>query len=122
MALSLFGRRLSPELCGVLDDTVGVLTLRALHTEIAGAEGEPTRVREVLAQYRKQHRFVWGFGTPNRGRDERVIAFRACMERRARTHLPYYRTMTAVAAAMKETSHQSPRALALDEPPLCESA
>jgi len=82
--------------------------LRALHTELAGAQDDPARVHEVLAGYRKQHRFVWGFGTPYRGRDERVIAFRKCMEQRHRTQLPYYRTMSAVAVAMKEATNAEP--------------
>ncbi|HSU41886.1 MAG TPA: hypothetical protein VLJ38_20040, partial [Polyangiaceae bacterium] len=130
MALSILGQRLSPELCGVLDDAVGVMTLAdpriwplkltrvvgsyggflaalsagtlaenearigpwacvdaskvlcALHAELDGRQDDLSYVREVLAAYRKKHRFVWGFGTPYRGRDERVIAFRRCMERR----------------------------------------
>jgi hypothetical protein len=138
MALSIFGRRLPPDLCGVLDDAVGALTLadpriwplkltrvvgsyggflpalcagmlmengahigpwacvdasnvlRALHAEIAGRQDDPAVVREVVAAYRKEHRFVWGFGTPYRGRDERVVSFRECMKRRGRTELPYY--------------------------------
>jgi len=156
MALSIFGRRLPEDECGVLDDAVGVLTLadpriwplkltrvvgsygsmlpalsagllmenearigpwacvdaakvwQLLHAELAGAEDDPERVRAVLAAYRRKHRFVWGFGTPYRGKDERVIAFRGCVERRGRTELPYYRTMTAVAVAMKEATKAEP--------------
>lgn len=156
MALSILGRRLSPELCGVLDDAVGVMTLAdpriwplkltrvvgsyggflaalsagtlaenearigpwacvdaskvlcALHAELDGRQDDLPYVREVLAAYRKKHRFVWGFGTPYRGRDERVIAFRRCMERRGRQRLPYYRTMEVVAVAMKEATKAEP--------------
>src|SRR5690349_4236901 len=152
IALSILGYRLSPELCGVLDDAAGALTLadpriwplkvtrlvgtygsmlpalsagmlmendarigpwtcvgaaealRALHVDLAGDCDDPVRVRQVVADYRKAHRFVSGFGTPYRDRDERVIAFRTRMERRGRTQLPYYRTMQAVAVAMKETT------------------
>jgi hypothetical protein len=155
MALSTFGRRLSPELCGVLDDAVGVLTLadpriwplkltrvvgtygsflpalcagtlmenearigpwacvdaakvlQVLHTELDGS-CDPVRAREVVAAYRKKYRFVWGFGTPYRGRDERVLAFKGCLERRGRTELPYYKTMMAVAGAMKEATDAEP--------------
>jgi hypothetical protein len=155
-ALSIFGRRLEPELCGVLDDAAGVLTLAdpriwplkltrvvgsyggmlaalsagvlaenearigpwacvdaskvlcQLHAELDGHQDDPVRVREVLAAYRKEHRFVWGFGTPYRGKDERVIAFRKCMESRGRHRLPYYRTMEAVALAMKEATNAEP--------------
>ena len=156
MALSIFGRRLPPDLCGVLDDAVGVLTLAdpriwplkltrvigaygsvlpalsagmlseneahigpwacvdaakvlcALHAELDGQADDEARVREVLAAYRANHRFVWGFGTPYRGRDERVIAFRKCLERRGRTELPHYRTLMAIAVAMKEATRAEP--------------
>ena len=156
MAMSIFGHRLSPELCGVLDDAVGVLTLadpriwplkltrvvgtygsmlpalsagilmenearigpwacvdaanvlRALHAELDGKQDDPEQVREVLAKYRREHRFVWGFGTPYRGRDERVLAFRQCMQRRGRSELPYYRTLAAIAVAMKEATNAEP--------------
>jgi hypothetical protein len=155
LALSIFGHRLSPELCGVLDDAAGVLTLAdpriwplkltrvigayggflsalcagtlmenearigpwacvdaakvlgILHTELAGSE-DPARAREVVAAYRKKHGFVWGFGTPYRGRDERVLAFRGCLERRGRAEQPYYKTMLAVAGAMKEATNAEP--------------
>jgi hypothetical protein len=156
MALSILGRRLPPELCGVLDDAVGVMTLAdpriwplkltrvvgsyggmlaalsagilaeneahigpwacvdaskvlcALHTELDGQQDDAEHVRSVLANFRKEHRFVWGFGTPYRGRDERVIAFRKCVERRGRSHLPYYRTIGALAVAMKEATKAEP--------------
>jgi hypothetical protein len=155
-ALSIFGRRLPPEQCALLDDAAGALTLAdpriwplkltrivgsyggflsalsagilmengarigpwacidaanvllQLHAELDGHQGEPARVREVLATYRREHRFVWGFGTPYRGRDERVLAFRECVQRRGRAHLPYYRTMAAVAIAMKEATNAEP--------------
>ena len=156
LALSIFGRRLSPELCGVLDDAVGALTLAdpriwplkltrvvgsygnvvsalsagilmengahigpwacvdasnallRLHAAIDGQHENREHVREVVSAYRREHRFVWGFGTPYRGRDERVVAFRACLERRGRTELPYYKTLQAVAVAMKELTNAEP--------------
>jgi hypothetical protein len=39
---------------------------------------------------------VWGFGTPFRAYDERLVAFRECMRNREREDLPYWRTMTAI--------------------------
>lgn len=82
--------------------------LRALHTAIDGHQDDPRRVHEAVAAYRREHGFVWGFGTPYRGRDERVLAFRQCLERRGRTHLPYFRTIEAVAIAMKEMTRADP--------------
>jgi hypothetical protein len=156
LALSIFGRRMPADVCGVLDDAVGALTLAdpriwplkltrvvgsyggllpalfagqlaedgarigpwacveaakaliALHKDIDGKQDDDAHVRAVVAEYRDRHRFVWGFGTPYRGRDERVIAFRRSMERRERTGLPYYRTMNAVASAMKEAAGAEP--------------
>ena len=97
------GLRIGPWAC---IDAARVLL--ALHAELDGTQDDPARVREVVAEYRRQHRFVWGFGTPYRGKDERVVAFRGCMERRERAHLPYYRTMAAVAVAMKEATNAEP--------------
>lgn len=152
MGLSIFGRRLSPDICGVLDDAAGALTLAdpriwplkltrvvgsyggllpalfagqlaedgarigpwacveaskaliALHAEIDGKQDDVEHVAAVVAEYRRKHRFVAGFGTPYRGLDERVPPFRRCLERRGRTALPYYRTLDAVARAMKRTT------------------
>jgi hypothetical protein len=97
------GARIGPWACVEASKTLGIL-----HAELAGREANPECVREVVAAYRKQYRFVWGFGTPYRGKDERVLAFRECMEKRGRTELPYYRTMTAVSVAMKEATHAEP--------------
>jgi len=156
MGLSLFGRKIPPDICGVLDDAVGALTLAdpriwplkltrvvgsyggllpalfagqlaedgarigpwacveaakallLLHAEIDGQQDDAEHVSQVVAEYRRKHRFVWGFGTPYRGRDERVVAFRRSMEQRQRSELPYYRTMNAVARAMKEATGAEP--------------
>ena len=37
---------------------------------------EPEFVRSVVKDDLDEHRFVWGFGTPFRGEDERLVAFR----------------------------------------------
>ena len=74
-----------------------LLELHAALGEGASAE----RTREVVAGYLGRHRFVWGFGTPFRSRDERLVAFRPCVERRGRAHLPYWKTMNAVADAVR---------------------
>lgn len=67
------------------------------------AEGEDA-VRAHLAQ----HPFVWGFGTPFRKRDERLVAFWACLERRQRRHLPYMRTLDAIARIVTPARHAQP--------------
>jgi hypothetical protein len=101
--LMLNGARIGPWAC--VDASK---TLVTLHRELAGREEDPQCVREVVAAYRKQYRFVWGFGTPYRGKDERVLAFQQCMQKRGRDQLPYFRTMSAVAVAMKEATNAEP--------------
>jgi hypothetical protein len=53
-------------------------------------------VQGVVRAYLDGHRFVWGFGTPFRERDERLVAFRACIEQRGRSELPFWQLMTGV--------------------------
>lgn len=101
--LMLNGARIGPWAC--VDASK---TLVTLHKELAGREQDPQCVRDVVATYRKRYRFVWGFGTPYRGKDERVLAFRQCMKKRGRDQLPYFRTMSAVAVAMKEATGAEP--------------
>jgi hypothetical protein len=97
------GARIGPWACVEASKTLGIL-----HAELAGKQDDPERVREVVAAYRKTHGFVWGFGTPYRGKDERVVTFNASMQRRKRDQLPYYRTMLAVTVAMKEATKAEP--------------
>jgi hypothetical protein len=153
MALSIIGRRLPADCCGVLDDAAAALTLAdpriwplkltrvvaayqspipalcagmllenearigpwafleasrvllELHTAIAEAAGD---VDGVVNAYLTQHSFVWGFGTPFRGRDERLVAFRRSMQKRGRDVLPYWRTMETVAAAVTQAKKAEP--------------
>jgi hypothetical protein len=68
--------------------------LSDLHPKLTASEAEG---EAAVRLYLEQHRFVWGFGTPFRERDERLIAFWACLERRGRRQLPYVRTLDAIA-------------------------
>jgi hypothetical protein len=144
-ALSVLGRRLSPEACAVLDDAAACLTLADpriwplkltrviaayggttaaaaagllieedarigpwtcaksaelladLHLQLEGTELAADAVAAVVRSYLVKRHFVWGFGTPFRERDERLVAFDACLERRGRRQLPYMRTLDAIA-------------------------
>lgn len=81
--------------------------LLELHAALGeGATSE--RTREVVDSYLRRHQFVWGFGTPFRARDERLVAFRPCVERRGRSHLPYWKTMNAVADAVRGARKAEP--------------
>ncbi len=156
MALSVLGRRLPADCCGVLDDAAAALTLAdpriwplkltrvvaaygsaipalcagmllenearigpwafieasrvllELHAAIGEAAGDATGVEAVVAEYLARHSFVWGFGTPFRGRDERLVAFRRCIQRRGRDVLPHWKTMEAVAGAVKKAKNAEP--------------
>lgn len=81
--------------------------LHRFHAELAGSL-EPERVQAVVEAYLRENRFVWGFGTPYREKDERLVAFRPCVERRGRHLLPYWKTMDAVAAVVRATRHEEP--------------
>jgi hypothetical protein len=148
-ALSVLGRRLSPEDCCVLEDAANTLTmadpriwplkltrvvasyggtvaaaaagllveegaqigpwacgraagvLAELHAEIGTRQDDAKHVRGVVVRYLERHAFIWGFGTPFRSRDERLVAFRRCMNTRGRHTRPHYRTMEAVANAVR---------------------
>jgi hypothetical protein len=76
-----------------------------MHAKVAGLEFDNDVVREVVQTYVSRHRIVSGFGTPFRQRDERLSAFRLCMRRRERDRLPYWRTMEAVADAVRMMRH-----------------
>jgi len=154
-ALSVLGRRLSPDECAVLDDAAACLTLAdpriwplkltrviAAHggTTAAAAAGllieeearigpwacaksgqllleinprgetelAPGHVEAVLRSRLEHQRFVWGFGTPFRKRDERLVAFWKCLERRGRRKLPYVGTVDAIARFVTPTCHAEP--------------
>jgi hypothetical protein len=68
--------------------------LSEFHHEIATL-GRPAE--EVVRAYLDEHHFVWGFGTPFRGKDERLVAYRRCLEQRGRTTLPHFQTFERVA-------------------------
>jgi hypothetical protein len=156
LALSILGRRLSPEHSAILDDVAGVVTLadprirplkltrlvasygatipavaagllmeegarigpmttvpaaralRDFHEALEGGPPEPELVARLVGRYLESHRFVWGFGTPFRSSDERLVAFRECMRLRGRDTLPYWQTMEAVAIAVQRARNAEP--------------
>lgn len=76
--------------------TAGAAALLSTFHEAITTQGKPAEL--VVRQYLDEHSFVWGFGTPFRGKDERLVAYRRCLEQRGRTQLPHYRTYEQVAA------------------------
>jgi len=71
-------------------------TLLAFDAALGARSDEPEFVRTVVKAYLAEHRFVWGFGTPFRDRDERLVAFRKCIQHRRRASLHYWSLMNAV--------------------------
>ena len=154
--LSVLGRRLSSDACGVVDDAACTLTmadpriwplkltrliaaygstlpaaaagllseeearigpwamaksaevLLAFQAAIGDRVDDPDTVRRVVKAYLEEHHFVWGFGTPFRERDERLVSFRACIQRRKRDTHRFWRLMDAVSAVVSEVRHPEP--------------
>lgn len=71
--------------------------LLSLGAEISDHASEPLHVRRVVDTYLAEHRVIWGFGTPFRARDERLVAFGDCMVRRGRSEGRYWRIFLLVA-------------------------
>ena len=69
---------------------------------------EPEFVRSVVKEHLDAHRFVWGFGTPFRGEDERLVAFRECIRRRGRESLHFWRLMEVLSSAVREVRGTEP--------------
>ncbi len=79
-----------------------------LHTRLQGSELASEAVSKVVHAYLSEHHFVWGFGTPFRQADERLVAFSACLERRGLRHLPYQRTLDAIAQVITSARQTEP--------------
>jgi hypothetical protein len=156
LALSIVGRRLSPDCSALLDDAAAALTLAdpriwplkltrvvatyghmlpalcagmlmedearigpwafleaakallELHATLGTGSVAPERVREVVDTYLGKHGFIWGFGTPFRSEDERLVAFRRCVGQRQRDQLPYWKTMELVSQAVRAARKAEP--------------
>jgi len=76
--------------------------LLAFDAVIGSRVDEPETVRAIVQRYLGEHGFAWGFGTPFRGKDERLVAFRRCIRQRGRQELRFWRLMNAVSAAVAE--------------------
>ncbi|MGC4089915.1 MAG: hypothetical protein QM756_18915 [Polyangiaceae bacterium] len=51
--------------------------------------------------YLAEHRFIWGFGTPFREHDERLVAYRRCLEPLGALDRPYFRLASALAEVVQ---------------------
>jgi hypothetical protein len=82
--------------------------LVALREALGERAADVSFVREVVHRYLAEHHYVWGFGTPFRERDERLVAYRGCMRRRGRDTLPYWTTMEAITPVVREARQVEP--------------
>jgi hypothetical protein len=82
--------------------------LAELHLQLEGTGLAADAVARVMRSYLDKRHFVWGFGTPFRERDERLVAFWACLERRGRRQLPYMRTLDAIAKVVVPARQTEP--------------
>jgi hypothetical protein len=83
-------------------------TLQELHAVIGERAEDPASVREAVTAFLRPRTFVWGFGTPFRAYDERLVSLREHVVRRGRDRLPYYRTMSAAAEVVRELRKTEP--------------
>lgn len=155
-ALSVLGRRLSPQVCALLDEAAVCLTLAdpriwplkltrvvaayghavpaaaaglliqeearigpwtvpkaaeallSLMSQIAERAEDEAYVHATVLAFVRAQRFVWGFGTPFRKQDERLVAFRNSVARRECDGLPYFRLFEVLARAVESERRARP--------------
>ena len=83
-------------------------TLLELREALADQLDVSSRLSETVRLRLGTRAFVWGFGTPFRAYDERLVALREHVVRRGRDQLPYYRLMNATADIIRETRRVEP--------------
>jgi hypothetical protein len=77
-------------------------TLLEFRTDLGDRFDDATLAKELVEKHLAKHRFIWGFGTPFRNRDERLVAFGRCVERRERHGLPHWKTMEILSTAARD--------------------
>ena len=89
--------------------TLQAATLLSKFKDSLGAHlDDPVRVRSVVQEYLDEHHFVWGFGTPFRPRDERLVALIERVRVHERDTLPHWRTMLAVSEVVRAQRKTEP--------------
>ena len=89
--------------------TLQAATLLGQFNEAIGEQwDDAARVRSVVQAYLDEHHFVWGFGTPFRPRDERLVALVERVRVHERDTLPHWRTMQVVSDYVREQRKTEP--------------
>ncbi len=81
-----------------------LLGLRA----VLGADPTSEAVQREVRAYLAEHRFVWGFGTPFRPKDERLVAYRRCLAPSGALERPYFRLADAITEVVVEARGTQP--------------
>jgi len=68
----------------------------------------PEAATREVTRYLEAHGFLWGFGTPFRGRDERLAAFRHCIRARELDQRPHFRTFERIREAAAHLRNVEP--------------
>lgn len=76
--------------------------LHEFHAQLGPHQNDAARVRAAVLENIGSRSFVWGFGTPFRDRDERLVAFERRIVERGRHTLPYWRTFQAISRVITE--------------------
>ena len=95
--------RVGPWTCATAAELLSTFEVR-----IASGGSEPAHVKGVVKAYLAEHSFVWGFGTPFRAKDERLVAFGRCIAHRGRAEGRYWRTLGLVADEIREARGTEP--------------
>lgn len=83
-------------------------SLVLLKAEIGADAEDESSVRRTVLSYVRAQRFVWGFGTPFRKQDERLVAFRDSVARRQCDRLPHFRIFDALAPVVEAERRAQP--------------
>jgi hypothetical protein len=82
--------------------------LEVFHRELGASGTDSESAEDVVRRYFASHEFMWGFGTPFRQHDERLVAFSARVRLRERDRLPYWSTFQAIAGVVVELRRAQP--------------
>lgn len=116
-AVASYGRAIPAAAAGLLmlqDAQIGpwpagkaAAMLSEFHTRLQHDDDSEAATREVT-RYLETHGFLWGFGTPFRGRDERLAAFRQCIRLRELDQRPHFRTFERIREAAAHLRNVEP--------------
>ncbi len=76
--------------------------LQHFHSQFGDQAEDAAAKRDHVSTYLSVHSFLWGFGTPFRRKDERLVAFERRLQLTGLDRKPHYRTFAAVRRAAKE--------------------